>query len=61
MDIQKKDQVNGIIDKYKARLVTQGYRQKEGIDFFDTYSPVSRITSIRMVIPITAIYNLEIL
>ena len=37
---------DGTIDKYKARLVVKGFRQKEGLDYFDTYSPVTRITSI---------------
>mgnify|MGYP003702973973 CR=1 FL=1 len=52
--------VDGSIDKYKVRLVIKGYRQREGLDYFDTYSPVSRITSIRMVIVIAALRNLEI-
>ena len=51
---------DGSIDKYKARLVVKGFRQKEGLDYFDTYSPVTRITSIRMLIAIAALYNLEI-
>ena len=51
---------DGSIDKYNARIVVKGYRQKEGLDYFDTYSPVTRITSIRMLIAIAAINNLEI-
>ncbi|GKB70715.1 retrovirus-related pol polyprotein from transposon TNT 1-94, partial [Tanacetum coccineum] len=48
------------IDKYKARLVIKGYRQREGLDYFDTYSLVTRITSIRMVLAITTLRNLEV-
>ena len=51
---------DGSIDKYKARLVAKGYKQKEGLDYFDTYSLVTRITSIRMLIAIVALHNLEI-
>nr|GFA15143.1 DNA-directed RNA polymerase subunit beta' [Tanacetum cinerariifolium] len=43
---KKKMKADGTIDKYKARLVINGYRQRECLDYFDTYSPVTRITSI---------------
>ena len=48
------------IDKYKARLVVKGYKQKEGVDYFDPYSLVTRITPIQMLIAITGLHNLEI-
>ena len=57
---KKKMKADGSIDKYKARLVIKGYKQKEGLDYFDTYSSMTRISSIRMLIAIAAIHNLEI-
>ncbi|GJU14182.1 retrovirus-related pol polyprotein from transposon TNT 1-94 [Tanacetum coccineum] len=57
---KKKLRPDGNIEKYKARLVAKGYHQKEGQNFFDTYSPVTRLTSIRTLIAIVAIHNLII-
>ncbi|GKB42761.1 DNA polymerase zeta catalytic subunit-like protein [Tanacetum coccineum] len=57
---KKKLRPDGTIEKYKARLVAKGYHQKEGQDFFDTYSLVTRITSIRTLIAIATIHNLII-
>ncbi|CAJ2634277.1 unnamed protein product [Trifolium pratense] len=56
--LKKKLKPDGTVEKYKARLVAKGFRQRENIDFFDTFSPVTRITSIRVLISIAAIYNL---
>ena len=57
---KRKMKADGTIDKYKARLVIKGYRQREGLDYFGTYSPVTRITSIRMILVIAALRNLEV-
>ena len=58
--LKRKYKADGSIDKYKAHLVAKGFKQKEGYDFFDTYSPVTRITSIHVLIAIAALHNLEI-
>ena len=60
MDLEKKLKPDGIMDKYKARLVTKGFRQRENVDFFNTFSPVTRITSIRVLISLTAIHSLVV-
>ena len=57
---KRKRKVDRSIDKYKARLVIKGYKQTEGLDYFDTYSPITRINSIRMVLEIAALRNLEV-
>ena len=57
---KRKMKPDGTIDKYKAKLIVKGYREKEDLDYFDTYSPVTRITSIRMLIALAAVYDLKI-
>ncbi|KAF3666872.1 hypothetical protein FXO37_10327 [Capsicum annuum] len=57
---KRKMKTDGTIDKHKARLVVKGFKQKEGLDYFDTYSPVTRITLIRMLIALAAVYDLQI-
>jgi len=45
---------------YKACLVAQGFSQIPGINYFDTFAPVAKLASIKVVLAIAATWNMEI-
>ncbi|GKB68865.1 zinc finger, CCHC-type containing protein [Tanacetum coccineum] len=57
---KRKLKVDETVEKFKARLVIQGFKQKSGIDYFDIYALVARISTIRLLIAMASIHNLII-
>lgn len=57
---QTKYDSDGIISRFKARLVIAGCAQRKGIDYKETFSPVVRYSSIRVLLALAAKYDLEI-
>ena len=46
--------VDGDVEKYKGRLVSQGFSQQPGIDYNETFAPVAILDTVRMVLAIAA-------
>src|ERR1041385_904761 len=57
---KKKTDAQGNVSVYKARLVAKGFRQIQGVDYEETFSPVAMIKSIRILLAIAAYHDYEI-
>jgi len=57
---KKKTNAEGKVEKYKARLVAKGYSQVPGIDFGDIFSPVAKVTSIRLLLSVAVAFDFEV-
>ena len=58
--LKVKRDANGNINRYKARLVAQGYSQVKGVDYDEVFSPVARNTSVRSLLALANAHDLEI-
>jgi len=50
---------DGQVDRYKARLVIKGCAQKPGIDYHETYAPVARLSTVRVLLSLINKLNLH--
>lgn len=51
---------DGSIDAYKARLVAKVYNHIEGLNYFNTYSSVVKLTTVRIDIAIASLHHLHL-
>ena len=57
---KKKTNAEGKVEKYKSRLVAKGYSQVPGINFGDIFSPVAKVTYIRLLLSIAIAFDFEV-
>jgi hypothetical protein len=55
---RRKYSTDGSLLTFKIRLVAKGFKEKEWIDYLETYAPVARITSISVLLSLASLYNL---
>lgn len=57
---RRKYNSDGTIARYKARFVARGFSQQPGLDYSETFSPVIKITSLRLLLALATIYDYHV-
>ena len=57
---KRKTDADSSVTIYKARIVAKGFRQVQGADYDESFSPVAKLKSVRIMLAIAAFYDYEI-
>lgn len=55
-----KYKANGEVERFKARLVAKGFQQNPRVNFGDTFSPVAKISTIKLVLTLVVTLNWQV-